>query len=37
MTQLQDSFGMNLVALSDGQPKVLNLKEILEAFFETSP
>ena len=34
MTQLQDSFGMNLVALSDGQPKVLNLKEILEAFLK---
>ncbi len=34
MTQLQDSFGMNLVALIDGQPKVLNLKEILEAFLK---
>ncbi len=31
-TQLQDSFGMNLVALVDGQPKLLNLKQMLEAF-----
>ncbi len=31
-TQLQDSFGMNMVALVDGQPRVLNLKELLEAF-----
>lgn len=31
-TQLQDSFGMNMVALIDGQPKLLNLKEILGAF-----
>ena len=31
-TQLQDSFGMNMVALIDGQPKLLNLKEILDAF-----
>ena len=31
-TQLQDSFGMNMVALVDGQPKVLDLKSILEAF-----
>ena len=28
-TQLQDTFGMNLVALINGQPKTLNLKEIL--------
>ena len=34
MTQLQDSSGMNLVALIDGQPKVLNLKDILEAFLK---
>ncbi len=27
-TQLQDSFGMNMVALIDGQPKLLNLKQI---------
>jgi DNA gyrase subunit A len=31
-TQLQDTFGMNLVALVDGQPKLLNLKEMLECF-----
>jgi len=31
-TQLQDSFGMNLVALVDGQPKLLSLKQMLEAF-----
>jgi DNA gyrase subunit A len=31
-TQLQDSFGMNMVALVDSQPKVLNLKELLDAF-----
>ena len=31
-TQLQSVFGINLVALVDGQPKILNLKEMLEAF-----
>ncbi|MDR1275584.1 MAG: DNA gyrase subunit A [Candidatus Accumulibacter sp.] len=31
-TQLQDSFGMNMVALVDGQPRLLNLKQILECF-----
>ncbi|WP_186167996.1 DNA gyrase subunit A [Burkholderia gladioli] len=31
-TQLQDTFGMNMVALVDGQPKLLNLKEMLECF-----
>jgi DNA gyrase subunit A len=31
-TQLQDTFGMNMVALVDNQPRVLNLKELLEAF-----
>ncbi|QCP50571.1 DNA gyrase subunit A [Trinickia violacea] len=31
-TQLQDTFGMNMVALVDGQPKLLNLKEMLGAF-----
>lgn len=31
-TQLQDTFGMNMVALIDGQPRLLNLKQILEAF-----
>ncbi|MEK9777683.1 MAG: DNA gyrase subunit A [Methylophilaceae bacterium] len=33
-TQLQDSFGMNMVALIDGQPKLLNLQQILEAFLK---
>ena len=33
-TQLQDNFGMNMVALIDGQPKLLNLKEILNAFLK---
>jgi DNA gyrase subunit A len=31
-TQMQDSFGMNMVALVDGRPLLLNLKEIIEAF-----
>ena len=31
-TQLQDTFGMNMVALVDGRPKLLNLKEMLECF-----
>jgi DNA gyrase subunit A len=31
-TQLQDTFGMNFVALVDNQPRLLNLKEMLEAF-----
>ena len=31
-TQMQSVFGINMVALLDGQPKLLNLKEILEAF-----
>jgi DNA gyrase subunit A len=31
-TQLQVTFGINMVALMDGQPRLLNLKEILEAF-----
>ncbi len=31
-TQLQDTFGINLVALVDNQPKLLNLKEMLDAF-----
>ena len=33
-TQLQDSFGMNMVALVDGQPRTLNLKQMLEAFLD---
>ena len=31
-TQLQDTFGMNMVALVENQPRLLNLKEILDAF-----
>ena len=31
-TQLESVFGINTVALVDGQPKILNLKELLEAF-----
>ncbi|MDG1248575.1 MAG: DNA gyrase subunit A [SAR86 cluster bacterium] len=33
-TQLEQSFGINLTVLSKGQPKEVNLKEILEAFIE---
>ena len=31
-TQLQSSFGINMVALVDGQPKTLNLKDMLSCF-----
>jgi DNA gyrase subunit A len=31
-TQMQETFGMNMVALVDGQPRLLNLKQFLEAF-----
>ena len=31
-TQLQDTFGINMVALVDGQPRLLNLKQMLEYF-----
>jgi len=31
-TPLQDSFGMNMVALVDGQPKLLNLQQLLQSF-----
>ncbi|PWT75419.1 MAG: DNA gyrase subunit A, partial [Proteobacteria bacterium] len=31
-TQMQDTFGMNMVALVDGQPRLLNLKDLLELF-----
>lgn len=31
-TQLENVFGINMVALLDGQPKLLNLKQMLEAF-----
>lgn len=33
-TQLQDTFGMNMVALVDGRPRLLNLKEMLVCFLE---
>ncbi|OZI38437.1 DNA gyrase subunit A [Bordetella genomosp. 10] len=33
-TQLQDTFGMNLVALVDGQPRLLNLKQMVEYFLQ---
>ena len=32
MTQMQDTFGMNMVAICDGQPKLLNLKQFLDYF-----
>ncbi|MCM2326747.1 MAG: DNA gyrase subunit A [Lysobacter sp.] len=32
LTQMQETFGMNMVALLDGQPKLLNLKQFLDAF-----
>ncbi|MCK0506418.1 DNA gyrase subunit A [Aromatoleum anaerobium] len=31
-TQLQDTFGMNMVALVDGKPRTLNLKQMLDCF-----
>lgn len=31
-TQLQDTFGMNMVALVDNQPRLLNLKQMLDCF-----
>src|SRR5439155_1460717 len=31
-TQLQDTFGINMVALVDGQPRLLSVKELIEAF-----
>ena len=33
-TQLQDTFGMNMVALVDGQPKLCNLKDMIVVFLE---
>ncbi|MET0517672.1 MAG: DNA gyrase subunit A [Burkholderiaceae bacterium] len=33
-TQLQDSFGMNMIALIDGQPKLCNLKDLIVVFLE---
>ncbi len=34
MTSLQTVFGINMVALVDGRPRLLNLKEILQAFLK---
>lgn len=34
LTQMQDSFGIIMLALHHGQPKVFNLKEMLQAFIE---
>ncbi|MDP2111769.1 MAG: DNA gyrase subunit A [Thiobacillus sp.] len=31
-TQMQDTFGMNMVALIEGQPRLLNLRQMLDAF-----
>ncbi|HEB94061.1 MAG TPA: DNA gyrase subunit A [Gammaproteobacteria bacterium] len=33
-TQMQTVFGINMVALVDGQPRLLNLKQILQAFID---
>ncbi|MDO5086312.1 MAG: DNA topoisomerase (ATP-hydrolyzing), partial [Comamonadaceae bacterium] len=33
-TQLQDTFGINMVALVDGQPRLCNLKDLLEVFLQ---
>ena len=33
-TQLQTTFGINMLALDKGQPKVMNLKEILQAYLD---
>jgi DNA gyrase subunit A len=33
-TQLQDTFGINMVALIDGQPKLCNLKQLITVFLE---
>ena len=32
LTQMQVSFGLNMVALTNGQPKLFNLREMLDAF-----
>jgi DNA gyrase subunit A len=34
LTQLQDTFGINMVALVDGQPKLCNLKDLIRVFLE---
>jgi DNA gyrase subunit A len=33
-TQLQDTFGINMVALVDGQPKLCNLKDLVDIFLQ---
>jgi DNA gyrase subunit A len=33
-TQLQDTFGINMVALVDGQPRLCNLRELVQVFLE---
>jgi len=33
-TQLQDTFGINMVALVDGQPRLCNLKQLVEIFLD---
>jgi len=33
-TQLQDTFGVNMVALVDGQPKLCNLKDLIDIFLQ---
>ena len=33
-TQLQDTFGINMVALVNGQPKLCNLKDLIEVFLQ---
>ncbi len=33
-TQLQDTFGINMVALVDGQPRLCNLKDLLDVFIQ---
>ena len=35
-TQLQDTFGINMVALVDGQPKLCNLKDLIDVFLRAS-
>lgn len=34
MTQMQNTFGMNMLALVDGQPRILNIKELLQYFID---
>src|SRR5687767_5753400 len=33
-TQLQDTFGINMVALIDGQPRLCNLKDLIQVFLD---